>query len=134
MSERERTEITLIEPERMNLLGLLVASLLERRLVDSGARRHFQALNGYVQIEAGTMRIVLGFGAGGLEIRRGNAPVPPVANVRGTLIALLDAALGRRRVEHVLRGELLAWGRPIALWRLLCLIRARKSAPRPTGP
>jgi hypothetical protein len=133
MSEAERSDIVLIEPERMNLLGLLLASLLERRLVDPGARRHFRALHGQVQIEAGAMKVMLGFGAGKLEIRRGSAPELPVASVRGTLIALLDAALGRRRIEHVLRGELSAWGRPVALWRLFSLMRAGKSTALPAG-
>jgi hypothetical protein len=123
MSEPDRATITVVELESMNLLGLMLGSLLGRRLGDRVARRHFEALSGVVEIEAGRMHIALTFQRGGLEIRRGRAAGRPVARIRGTLIAVLDAALGRRRLRHVLRGELSARGRPLVLWHLLTLMR-----------
>jgi hypothetical protein len=123
MSEPEPARVTVIDLERMNLLGLMLRSLLARRLGDRGARRHFEALSGLVEVEAGAMRVTLAFERSGLEIRRGGRTARPVARVRGTLIALLDAALGRGLFRHVLRGELFARGSPLVLWHLLALMR-----------
>jgi hypothetical protein len=126
MSEPEHSAITVIELEKMNLLGLMLGSLLGRRLGDRNARRHFEALSGLVEVEAGAMRVALSFGRGGLEIRRGAAAGRPAARIRGTLVAVLDAALGRGLLRHVLRGELSARGRPLVLWHLLALMRVPK--------
>jgi hypothetical protein len=69
------------------------------------------------------MQITLAFERDGIEIRRGKAAARPVARVRGTLIAVLDAALGRGLLGHVLRGDLSARGGPLVLWHLLALMR-----------
>jgi|GEM_PF-2364421 len=127
MTESDHATITVVELERMNLLGLMLRSLLGRRLGDRGARRHFDAVSGLVEVEAGAMQVTLGFERGGLEIRRGKASARPVARIRGTLVAVLDAALGRGLLRHVLRGELSARGGPLVLWHLLALMRV----PRP---
>jgi len=122
----EPTNVILVDPERMNLLGLMLESLLGRRLGDAGARRHARRLRGQVWVEAGQMQVTLGFTEAGIQIRRGKAPGPRAASIRGTLTALLDAAQGRRRVVHVLRGELVAWGWPTTLWHMLSLMRTTR--------
>ncbi|MBN1608602.1 MAG: hypothetical protein JW940_18375 [Polyangiaceae bacterium] len=130
MKESEHATITVIELERMNLLGLMLRSLLGRRLGDRSARRHFEALSGPVEVEAGAMQITLGFERSRLEIRRGKASARPLARIRGTLIAVLDAALGRGLLRHVLRGELSARGGPLVLWHLLALMRVPQAPAR----
>ena len=122
----EPIDVILVEPERMNLLGLMLQSLIKRRLGDAGALRHARRLRGQVRVRAGEMQVTLGFTEAGIQIRRGIAPGPGAASIRGTLTALLDAAQGRRRVVHVLRGELVAWGWPTTLWHMLSLFRTTR--------
>jgi hypothetical protein len=126
MDQVARPEVMLVEPERMNLLGLLLASVIRRRLDDAGARRHARRLRGQVLVEAGQMQVSLGFSEAQIQVRRGKPPGPRAAWIRGTLAALLDAAQGRRRVLHVLRGELVAWGWPTTLWHMLSLLRSTR--------
>jgi hypothetical protein len=128
MDQSAHCEVVLVEPERMNLLGLLLGSVITRRLDEAGARWHARCLRGQVLVEAGEMRVSLGFTQAKIQIRRGRSPGPRAAFIRGTLTALLDAAQGRRRVLHVLRGELVAWGWPTTLWHMLSLLRT--TAPR----
>jgi hypothetical protein len=126
MNEPEHATIHIVELERMNLLGLMLRSLLERQLHDPRAQRHFDALSGAVEIEARGMQVALAFEQDDVEIRRGGSPVRPIARIRGTLTAVLDAALGRHLLGHFLRGELSAWGKPLALWHLFALMHVRE--------
>jgi hypothetical protein len=52
---------------------------------------------------------------------------PPEGRVRaqisGALMALLDVALGRRMLRHLLTGRIRARGGPLVLWRILRLLR-----------
>jgi hypothetical protein len=123
MTDSTLPAIVVVDSARMNLLGLLLSSLLSRRLADPKAARHARALRGDVQIEASGMQVTLRFEPSRIEISRTPSPRPRV-RVAGTLTALLGAALGRERVKSVLRAELRVWGPPVALWRLLSLIRA----------
>jgi len=118
------TPVTVEDSGRANLLELMLASLLQRRLADPHAREHARALDGPVVVEAGAMRATLTFRAGQVAISRGGGGgARGATKVRGSLAAIVDAALGRRRFAHVLRGELRASGRPRALWHLLALLR-----------
>ena len=115
--------VTIDEPERMNLLGLLLASLFERRLGDAAAARSASKIRGDIAIDANGMRVTVRFTAGSIRITR-DAPARPVARLRGSLSALLDATLGRNRLRSWARGELAALGSPLALYRLLALVKA----------
>jgi hypothetical protein len=117
-----RWMVTIDEPERMNLLGLLLGSLLERRLAVPAAARHASKLRGDVAIDASGMRITVRFADGAIRITRG-AATHAIARLGGSLTALLDATLGRRVVAHFTHGELRAGGSPIALYRLLSIVR-----------
>lgn len=101
----------------MNLLGLLLRGIIERRL-----EGHAPRLRGDVAIDASGMRVTLRFAPDAVAITRA-AAVKPVARVRGTLTALADAALGRGRLRAFLDGRLRVRGRPLALLRLLSLLR-----------
>lgn len=114
------------DTERANLLELMLASLLERRLASPSARAHARAIAGPVEIRAGDMRARVLFSADDVLISRHHDGYAE-ARVRGTLSAILDAALGRRRVAHVVNGELRVTGSPRVLWHLLALLRAGDS-------
>jgi hypothetical protein len=112
--------VSLVAPERMNLLGLLLRGLLERRL----ARRPTR-LRGEVVLGAGEMRVTVRFIGGGVELTRDPPARRAVASVLGTPAALLDLARGRGLLRAWLRGLLHARGRPLALLRLFLLFRER---------
>ena len=120
---RPAPAVTVEAPEAANLLELMLASLLRRRLADPRGRAHARSLAGPVIVEAGTMRATLTFRDGGVSISRDGGP-RAVARVRGSLAAIVDAALGRRRVANVLRGRLRVTGRPLALGHLVALLGA----------
>jgi hypothetical protein len=124
MGELARTTVTVIEPDRMNVLGLMLASVLERRLDSERGARTLRKLCGTVVIDSNGMRVALVFDRRSVAIRR-SAPAGRVrAQIRGTLMALLDAALGRRLVHHLLTGRLRARGGPFVLWHVLRLLHA----------
>jgi hypothetical protein len=114
--------VNVCEPERMNLLGLLLASLLRRRLADRRLRRPMQRLRATVAVEAGGMGVTLVFDDGEVSLTR-DLLHDADAVVSGSLTGLLDAALGRNRIRRVLRGELRARGSPMVLWRVMKLLR-----------
>jgi hypothetical protein len=116
-------EVIVVEPERMNLLGLMLQSVLTRRLSGKRALAHAAALSGDVLIEASGMQVTLRFTREGIRVTR-EASAHPRASVRGKLTALLDAALGRHRVRSVLKRELSVSGSPRALWHVFGLLGA----------
>ena len=118
---RPASAVTVEAPEAANLLELMLASLLRRRLADPRGRAHARALAGPVVVQAGTMRATLTFRDGGVSVARGG-DARAVARVRGSLAAIVDAALGRRRIANVLRGRLRVSGRPLALGHLVALL------------
>lgn len=111
------------DAERANVLELMLASLLRRRLASPAARTHARAIAGPVEIRAGDMHARLLFSGDDVLISRRHEDHAE-ARVRGSLSAILDAALGRRRIAHVLRGGLRVAGSPRVLWHLLALLRA----------
>lgn len=120
LAARGARPITILEPERMNLLGLMLRGLLERGLAAGRGAR----LRGDILVEAGGMRITLRFGEDRVEITREPPRGRPRARVCGTLTALCDAALERGRVRAWFGGRLSVRGGPLTLWRLLVLLRA----------
>jgi hypothetical protein len=115
--------VTIEDPPNMNLLGLLLASLVERQAARAEHARRLQRLRGDLVVEAGRMTITLVFGAGHVTIRRG-ASDRPRAWVKGSLDALLGVSLGRGMVGPWLRGTLRTRGSLPLLLRALPLFRA----------
>jgi len=115
--------VTVVAPERMNLLGLILRSILDRRLEDPGARRTASRLRGDILVDAGGMSVTLCFTGDGVRITREAPPGRPVARVRGTMRALIDASIGEGMVRSVLSRELRVSGNPLALLRLILLLR-----------
>jgi hypothetical protein len=120
----EYSKVTVVEPERMNLLGLMLRSVIERRLASPFTARATRFLRGDVVIDASGMRVTLRFGGDKVVITREPPAGKPVVEIRGTLVGLLDAALQRNRVRHFLRRELEPRGRPLQLLSLLLLLGA----------
>ena len=112
--------VEIVEPETMSLLGLMLASVLSRR----AAEIRGTGLRGDIRIDAGGMQVTLRFTDGKVAISRRPPAGAPIASIRGTLSALLDAALGRGRVRAWLAGQLRVRGSPLALLRLLALLKA----------
>lgn len=120
MAHRPRVIVT--HRESMNLLGLMTSSLLDRKLSDEKTLAHALALEGDVSVEASGMQITLRFSPDQIEVTREHSPRPR-ASVTATLPALLDAALGRKRLRNVAAGKLRVMGSPKTLWHLLGLLR-----------
>jgi hypothetical protein len=119
----QQPRITVDEPERMNLLGLMLSSMLERRLTRPDAAKHAGRLDGDVVVDADGMWVTLHFEGGRVLISRQPAK-RRIARLSGSLSVLLEAAFGRGRVKNFLCGRLRVGGSPTALWRMLVLVRA----------
>ncbi|HEY3358748.1 MAG TPA: hypothetical protein VGQ83_36205, partial [Polyangia bacterium] len=94
--------VRLDQPESMNLLGLLLRSILERRLTDPRARRRAARLRGELAVRAGRMRVTVRFTGAAIEITR-VAAARPRARVEGSMAGVLAVALGRGIVGPVVR-------------------------------
>jgi hypothetical protein len=116
--------VTIADPERMSMLGLMLASLLERRLAGRVPARLARFLRGTIVVNASGMQVTLSFDGSGVEVSREPPPGRPTAEIKGSLAGMLDAALGRDRVRHFLSGDLRVRGRPDCLVGLLLLLRA----------
>jgi hypothetical protein len=120
----EKMRDVVIEDEQdMSLLGLILAALLTRRLA-----RRATKLRGDVSVDASGMRVTLRFDDRGVRVSRAAPAGRTVVRIRGTMRALCDAALGRRRVRSVLAGKLTIIGRPLAIIRLVSLLTAGGSS------
>jgi hypothetical protein len=115
--------VTIEDPPRMNLLGLILASVLERNLRDEAKRRRCEKLAGNVVVTAGEMTITLKFEGGGVSVARG-ASEPARAQVRGSLDALMDLSLGGGMVGPWLAGRLKTRGSLLMLLKMRPLIQA----------
>lgn len=112
-------QVTVREPDRMSLPGLIAAGILERRL--GGETR--VALRGDVVLEVAGARVTLRFGDAGVEVTREPA-VDPIAEIHGNYGAFVDLASGRPLRSF--RGGMRVRGAPGILLQLLPLLRARR--------
>jgi len=117
-----RHSVTIDDPPSMNLLGLILASILERNLADPARQRGAARLRGDVVVQAGEMVVTLSFAEGGVTVRRGAAEHPRAA-VRGSLDTLMGLSLGRGMVGPVLAGRLKPRGSLLQLWRIRRLLQ-----------
>ena len=117
--------VTIEDPTRMNLLGLILGSLIERNLSDPELKRRFDKLEGAVAVQAGRMAITLRFTRGSLVVARGAAEGARAA-VAGSLDTLMGLALGSGMVGPYLSGRLKARGL-LMLLRLKPLLRAAEA-------
>jgi hypothetical protein len=123
-------KVVFVPPERMNLLGYILRSLLERALTIPRQARRVRKLKGPIEIRASSMRIVLAATGEEVVLRVPDTGEPgprSVARVQGDLDALLSLALGRRFARNMIRGRLRVGGRVWRLLPLLFLLRAREA-------
>ena len=111
--------VTIDDPARMNLLGLILGSVLDRNLGRPELAKRAAKLSAEVAVQAGEMAVPLVFRGGEVLVRRG-ASERPRAAVQGSLGALTKLALGGGLVGPVLRGRLKPRG------SLLLLLKLRK--------
>jgi hypothetical protein len=119
--------VALEDAAHMNLLGLLLRSILERRLADPRARRRAARLRGDLAVRGGRMRVTVRFTGCGIVITRTPA-ARPRARVEGSLAGLLAIALGRGLAGPLVRRELKPRGNLVWLLRLLPLLRGAAPA------
>ena len=119
------SRVTVVDPERMNLLGLMLRSVIDRRLANPMTARLTQFLRGDIVVNASGMEVTLRFMKGRVEITREPPAKKPVCEIRGSLAGMLDAALGRNRVRRFMSGELRPRGRPLPLLQLLLLLTGK---------
>lgn len=113
-------------PERMNLMGLLMRGLLESSLRTARGAKAARRLRGDVCVHAGTMGVTLSFTESEIVLRSGETGKPR-AYVRGEMKPLLEVVAGGPLIGPVLRGKVRVGGNLLMLLRLLPLIRPGKA-------
>ncbi len=114
--------VTIEDPPRMNLLGLILASVIERNLEDADKLRRCEKLKGNVVVAAGEMVVTLKFDGGGVSVARG-AQEPCRARVQGRMDALIELALGGGMVGPWLAGRLKTKGSLVLLLKMRRLMQ-----------
>jgi hypothetical protein len=112
------------DPERMNLMGLLMRGLLESSLKTERGRRAAQKLRGDVRVNAGAMGVTLSFTPEEIVLRA-NESGRTRAHVRGDMKPLLELVAGGSLFAPVLLGRIRVGGNLLMLLRLLPLIRSK---------
>jgi len=114
--------VEIVKPESMNLLGLMLAHILEKNLSAPGGSERLRGKDSRLGIGAGDMRITLHMHDGGVSIHRGYEGSLS-ACVEGTMDAFLGFGVHRRMVVPYLSGKLKVKGNPFALLPLLWLTK-----------
>lgn len=115
-------EVEVVDPDRMNLAGLLAAALVRRGVARPGGAVRARALRGTVAVEAGGMRFAIEFGPARVRVLR-EWPERPSVTIRASLGALLRVALGGSVVGAFLRGGVRFRGNPVTALRMIPLLR-----------
>lgn len=119
-------KVRIDNPERMNLMGLLMRGLLESSLLTQRGAQAARKLRGDVRVNAGTMGVTLSFTESEIVLRS-EENGKPRASVRGEMKPLLEMVAGGSLVGPVLRGKVKVGGNLLVLLRLLPLIRPKKA-------
>lgn len=117
--------VSIEDPARMNLLGLILGSIIERNMADEDLSRRYEKLVADVVVRAGEMTVALRFDRGRVVITR--RPVDrPRAQVGGSLASLMKLSLGGGMVGPWLAGRLKTKGSLLLLLKIRGLLQARK--------
>lgn len=108
-------------PEKMNLLGLILANILKKNLKNKGVSRLLERLSSSINIKAGRMKVNLRFNKGEIQIRRGFSDNAD-ACVSGTLDAFIDLGLRRNLLNRFLKGDVKIGGNILKLLPLFKLL------------
>lgn len=112
--------VEIIQPERMHLMGLMLASLFEKNLSRPGAIERLKGKNTKIGISAGGMKITLHLKDGNIIIRNGFEGRLD-AKVEGTMDGFMAFGVHRRMIGPWLKGKLRVSGNPFALLPMLWL-------------
>ena len=115
--------VTIEDPPRMSLLGLILGSIIDRNLARPEHRQRGEKLAGSLVVQAGEMIVTLAFEGGRVRVSRGAADSPRSA-VAGSLDALMALALGGGMVGPWLTGRLKTRGSLLFLLRVKPLLLA----------
>lgn len=126
--EENPDRVVVDQPERQNLLGLLMQNILAANLADEAKRSRVRALKADIQVQAGEMIVTLRLDNGRVTIMEGPTEQPK-AGVRGDMGALLGVASGGAIVGPFLRGDIRTSGNPLLLLKILPLIRRPIDSP-----
>ncbi|MBL6976240.1 MAG: hypothetical protein ISR64_10955 [Deltaproteobacteria bacterium] len=107
----------------MNILGLLMAGLLNQTMSLENNARRAGGMKGDVFVKAGGMGVSLRFDGQGIIIMKGPTKRPR-ARVGGAMEDLLSMVTGGGLVGPVLSGKVRIGGNPFFLLKMLPLIQA----------
>jgi hypothetical protein len=119
-------ELSIVDEERMSLLGLMLGGLLADNLALPEGAARARKLSGSLGVTAGKMSVTLRFDRGPVTVVRGLEDRLR-ARVRGSLDGLLQVSLGRGPVRSFLAGEVSFRGSPFFVLKVLPLMRVRRS-------
>lgn len=120
---RATPSVEVEDPERMSLLGLMLAGLVRDNLGDPSLAGRAARLEGSLGVTAGRMKVTLVFDRGAIRVRRGLDP-DLGACVTGSLAGLMRVSLGHGVLGAVLRGGTRVRGNPFFALRVMPLFRA----------
>jgi len=113
--------VRLRDPEKMNVLGLLMHGFLRNALSDERLAARARAMSGEVWLNAGLMWTTLVFDGQGIEIVRGKTQ-ERTAMVGGEMDVLLGVVTGAGMVGPFLAGKIKIGGNPFFLLRMLPIL------------
>lgn len=125
----DEPDLTIVDPPRMSLLGLMLGGVLARNLAQPEGRAAARKLNGALGVTAGKMSVTLRFDRGAVTLTRG-LENRLKARVRGSLDGLLQVSLGRGPVRSFLAGEVSFKGNPFFVLKVLPLMRVPADGER----
>lgn len=114
-------------PGEMNLVGYILAALIERNLQTGAGQKAFAKMKGTVLVGASKMKVTMDFTGEDLVMSVGQKGKPG-ARVAGSMDTLLGVALGKGMVGPVLSGKLKIGGKA---WRLLRMLKLMKAEATP---
>jgi hypothetical protein len=115
-------KIVIEDVQKMNLLGLMLANIMERNLTNPTKQQAIRQIQGDVVIRAGEMVITLRFENNTIHIFRGAVDRPRAA-IHGSLDTLMRLSLGGGMIRPVLTSKLKPQGNLFLLLKLRRLLQ-----------
>ena len=116
------TEIMFQPAGKMNLLGYILRSLIERNTATQEGSHTVKRINGRFLITGSSMKLTMDFRQGSIIMTAGEHGRPD-AWVSGSLDTLMKVALDQSLIEPLLSGKLRIGGRAWRLVPVLHLLR-----------
>jgi len=114
-------QVRLRDPEKMNVLGLLMHGFLRNALANEKLAARAKSMSGNVWLQAGPMWVTLCFDGQGIELVRGKTEQRK-AMVGGEMDVLLGVVTGAGMVGPFLAGKIKIGGNPFFLLKMLPIL------------